>query len=605
MVKAIGIYLGTTNSCVCAYQNGRSEVIANGFGIRTTPSCVAFGSQERFIGESAINQAAMNPKNTIRCAKRFIGRHIDDEEIKPILDKLPFKVASKDGNPVFQVDYLGEKKQYTPEEISAMILTSLKKTAEDYLGHEINDAVITVPAYFNNSQRQATIDAGKIAGLNVIRIINEPTAAAIAYGLSNSRDIDESILVYDFGGGTFDVTILKICNYEFNVLATGGDTNLGGEDIDSVILTYFIEEIKRLHGIDIKNNPKALRRLTSACERTKIFLSSTNEQKIEVISIVEGVDFISTLSVPKFNDLCDNIFKSTISTLEKTLKESRLDKNQIDKIILVGGSTRIPKIQKMVSEFFGGKDLEKTINPDEAVAYGASIQASILSNEFRVDRKITVHDVNPLSLGVKVYGGIMSTILEKNTILPNISKGNYTTVYDDQTSIKFSIYEGERKMITDNYLLGEFLLDGITPEPRRHADIQVTFDLCENGILKVEALDLKSKKSKNIKITNNKGRLSSDEIERMIEESERMKSEDEMQARKILAKNELEYSLLDIKKVEKRINTQIGYDNKKKSFISNTIKTTESVLRNFENYTKEYFEEKKADLDLLIKESEC
>jgi len=542
-VAAIGIDLGTTYSCVGVFKNGNVDIIANDQGNRTTPSYVAFTETERMVGEAAKNQAAMNPTNTVFDAKRLIGRRFDDSTVQGDMKHWPFAVESDGGKPVIVVDYKGEKQKFRPEQVSSMVLGKMRETAEAYLGGKVTDAVVTVPAYFNDSQRQATKDAGTIAGLNVLRIINEPTAAAIAYGLGQKGNMsgEKNILIYDLGGGTFDVSLLSIDDGVFEVKATAGDTHLGGEDFDNILVDYFVQEFKRKYRKDITTNLRALRRLRTACERAKRTLSSATQANIEVDSLFEGIDFNSTITRARFEDLCGNMFRDTLGPVEKVLKDSGLDKKQIDEVVLVGGSTRIPKVQQLVSEFFGGKELCKSINPDEAVAYGAAVQAAILTGDkSETTQSLVLIDVAPLSLGIETAGGIMAKIVERNTPIPCSKSQIFSTYSDNQTAVTIQVYEGERARTKDNNLLGRFDLTGIPPAPRGVPQIEVTFEIDSNGILNVTAMDKVNKKSNKITITNDKGRLSKEEIDKMVSDAERFKADDEAAANKVQARNGLE-----------------------------------------------------------------
>ncbi|KAF9519800.1 hypothetical protein BS47DRAFT_1370580 [Hydnum rufescens UP504] len=526
---AIGI--GTTYSCVGVMQNDRVEIIANDQGNRTTPSYVAFASEERLIGDAAKNQAAMNPRNTVFDAKRLIGRRFDDPDVKKDIAHWPFVVVEKDGSPFIKVDYLGEEKTFSPQEISSMVLTKMKEISEAKLGKTVKKAVVTVPAYFNDSQRLATKDAGRIAGLDVLRIINEPTAAAIAYGLDQQTKEEKNVLIFDLGGGTFDVSLLNITGGVFAVKATAGDTHLGGEDFDNALLDHFKAEFKRKTGNDISDDPRALRRLRSACERAKRTLSSVAQTTVEVDSLYQGEDFSANISRARFEEINATAFKSTMEPVEKVLKDAKMSREKVDDIVLVGGSTRIPKIQALVSEFFGGRQLNKSINPDEAVAYGAAVQAAVLTGQTsEKTQDLLLLDVAPLSLGVAMQGDVFGVVVPRNTPIPTNKSRTFTTVEDNQTTVTFPVYEGERTQCRDNRLLGEFELTGIPPMPRVDA----------NGLLKVSAMDRASGRKASISITNSVGRLTSAEIDQMIKDAEQFKQADKDFSARHEAKSDLE-----------------------------------------------------------------
>jgi len=596
---AVGIDLGTTYSCVGIFREDRCDIIANDQGNRTTPSFVGFTDTERLIGDAAKNQVAMNPNNTVFDAKRLIGRKFQDAEVQADMKHFPFKVVDKSGKPAIEVEFKGEQKTFTPEEISSMVLTKMRETAESYLGGTVNNAVITVPAYFNDSQRQATKDAGLIAGLNVLRIINEPTAAAIAYGLDKKISGERNVLIFDLGGGTFDVSLLTIEEGIFEVKSTAGDTHLGGEDFDSRLVNHFVNDFKRKNKKDLSSNARAMRRLRTACERAKRTLSSSAQTSIEIDSLFEGIDYYTSITRARFEELCQDLFRSTIQPVDRVLTDAKIDKSQVHEIVLVGGSTRIPRIQKLITDYFNGKEPNKSINPDEAVAYGAAVQAAILSGDTSSTstKEILLLDVAPLSLGIETAGGMMTKLIPRNTTIPTKKSEVFSTFSDNQPGVLIQVFEGERQRTKDNNLLGKFELAGIPPAPRGVPQIEVTFDLDANGIMNVSAVEKGTGKSNKIVITNDKGRLSKEDIEQMLADAEKYKEEDEKEGQRVGAKNGLESYAYALRNSLSEPKTEEKLKPEDKEKLTAAIDKVVAWLDENQQGTKEEYEEQQKELE--------
>ncbi|KAJ3447131.1 heat shock 70 kda protein cognate [Anaeramoeba flamelloides] len=598
----IGIDLGTTYSCVGVWKNDRVEIIANEMGNRTTPSCVAFTEEERLIGESSLSQMGWNPKNTIYDVKRIIGRKFSDQSLQDDLVKWSFKVFSKTGDKTtIQVQFKNKTVEFAPEEISAMILSKMKETAENFLGNKIQKAVVTVPAYFNDLQRSCTKDAGAIAGLNVVRILNEPTAAAIAYGLDHKDEEGEkTVLVYDLGGGTFDVSLLTIEKGVIEVKATAGDTHLGGEDFDNTLVDYCIEDFKRKNRFlkeEITENVRSMRRLQIACEKAKRLLSNSSFASITVDALFQGIDYRTAISRARFEELCGPLFRTTIDPIDRVLRDAKITKEQVDEIVLVGGSTRIPRIQELLKKYFKGKELNKTINPDEAVAYGAAVQGVILSGLNKKPLDLVLVDVTPLSLGIETAGGLMANIIPRNSSIPIEKSQVFTTYQDNQTTVKIQIFEGERPNTVNNTLLGQFKLVGITPQPRWTPRIRITFSVDSNGILDVTAKEFRSNISKNIVIQNGKGRLTHKQIEQMIKDADLFHEEDLKVKETIKSRNYLETYCFGIKRSLRNLDeNQQQITEKEKKEIIDLCNETLSWIDKQTNPTKEKFEKKLNDV---------
>ena len=596
----ISVDLGTTFSVLSIFRNGKAEVIATDTGERTLPSWVAFTDNEKLIGQPAKSQAAQNTANTIYDIKRLMGHKFSDPVVQNELKYLAYKVIpDKDDKPMVQLE---NGQTYYPEQISAMILAELKRVAENFLGHPVKDLVVTVPAYFSDSSRSATRDAATIAGLNTLRIINEPTAAALAFGLDKNFKGERNIIINDIGGGTYDVSLLTIDEGMFEVKATGGDTHLGGEDFDNRMVTHFVEEFKRKFKSDVSTNQRALRRLKTACERAKRTLSTSTTANIEIDAFYDGKDFYSSITRARFEELCADLFRKCLDPVEKVLRDAKMDKSDIHDVVLVGGSTRIPKIQKLLSDFFNGKELCKSVNPDEAVSIGAAIQGAILSGDKSESlNQILLVDVAPLSIGIETAGNVMTVMIPRNSAIPIKKSQTFSTYADNQPAATVRVFEGERSFTKDCNLLGQFELTGIPPAPRGVPQLEITYDIDANGMLNVSACDKSSGKTEKITIKNDKGRLTKEQIEEMVKEAERLKKEDESSMKRVEAKNKLEAYIYNWRNQmdNKELTAKIGQSNVE--LVTTCVKDAQTWLDSNTTATTEEFEAKYKEVEDKLK----